>query len=477
MQVLDGNQGCESPTKRLAAFAAGLRYEDLPPDVVAKAKACIIDALGCCLAGVAQPWTRSVIAFVEEEGGRPRSRVVGTNLRAGVAQAALVGSTAGHGFEMDDIHVVAHLHAGSLTVPVALAIADAEDGASGREMIAAVVAGYEAGLRVGLAATGRLFMRGHHFQGTCGTFVAAATAVNALRLDPEAARHSFGVGGSFAAGLMAAQEGAMSKRLHAGHAAQMAVTGAYLARRGFTGIPNILEAPYGGFLSTLSGEPDLDQLLAGLGERWVIRELGFKPYPTAASVQSVLSAIDDLMREHGLAAGDVERVIIHCSTMAHRHCAWPYQPAGVTAAQMNMLYTAAVMILDRAVGAEQFREERLSDPRILAMIERLQVEVDPAYDRGGDASRHAARAEIRTRDGRSFRREVIDRPGSPANPMSADALRRKFTGAAESVLPKGRAEEIERFVDTMEDRDVRSLIELLVPGAPAAEAQDGGAHG
>lgn len=470
MQSPDSSLDCESPTGQLAAFATSLRYEDLPSDVVAKAKACIVDALGCCLAGVTQSWTQSVIAFVEEEGGRPRSRIVGTNLRAGVAQAALVGSTAGHGFEMDDIHVVAHLHAGSLTVPVALAIADAEGGASGRDMIASVVAGYEAGLRVGLAATGKLFMRGHHFQGTCGTFVAAATAMNALHLVPEAARHAFGVGGSFASGLMAAQEGAMSKRLHAGHAAQMAVTGAYLARRGFTGIANILEAPYGGFLSTLSGEPDLSQLTAELGERWIIREVGFKPYPTAASVHSVLFAVDALMSEHDLAANDIESVIIHCSTMAHRHCAWPYQPVGVTAAQMNMLYTAAVMILDRAVGAEQFQEERLSDPRILAMIERLHVEIDPIYDRGGDASRHAARAEIKTRDGRSLRREVIDRPGSPANPMTADALHRKFTGAAESVLPKGRAEEIERFVDTMEDRDVRSLIDLLVPGALATAA-------
>ena len=224
---------------------------------------------------------------------------------SGVAQAVLVGSTAGHGFEMDDIHVVAHLHAGSLAVPVALAIADAESSMLGRDMIAAVVAGYEVGLRVGIAATGKLFMRGHHFQGTCGTFVAVATAANALRLSPQIARHAFGIAGSFGAGLMAAQEGAMTKRLHAGHAAQMAVTGAYLARRGFTGITNILEAPYGGFLSTLSGEPDLDQLTAGLGEVWVIRDVGFKPYPTAASVQSVLFAIDTLMTENGLTAADI----------------------------------------------------------------------------------------------------------------------------------------------------------------------------
>ena len=460
---LISNADGEGPTQRLAAFAANLRYEELPPDVVGKAKACILDAVGCCLAGIGQVWTQDVLAFVEEEGGRPRSRIIGTSVRAGVAQAVLVGSTAGHGFEMDDIHVVAHLHAGSLAVPVALAIADAESSMLGRDMIAAVVAGYEVGLRVGIAATGKLFMRGHHFQGTCGTFVAVATAANALRLSPQIARHAFGIAGSFGAGLMAAQEGAMTKRLHAGHAAHMAVTGAYLARRGFTGIANILEAPYGGFLSTLSGEPDLDQLTAGLGEVWVIRDVGFKPYPTAASVQSVLFAIDTLMTENGLTAADICSVRIHCSTMAHRHCAWSYVPAGVTAAQMNMLYTAAVMILDRAVGPDQFDEARLADPRILDIIGLLQVEPDEAYDRGGDASRHCARVEIVTQDGRAFQREVLNRPGSPANPMTDEALRKKFAAASATVLPPGRAREIEQFIMTIEDRDVRDLTTLLVP--------------
>jgi 2-methylcitrate dehydratase PrpD len=333
----------------------------------------------------------------------------------------------------------------------------------GRDMIAAVVAGYEVGLRVGIAATGKLFMRGHHFQGTCGTFVAAATAANALRLPPQLARHAFGIAGSFGSGLMAAQEGAMTKRLHAGHAAQMAVTGAYLARRGFTGIPNILEAPYGGFLSTLSGDADLDQLTAGLGEVWVIRDVGFKPYPTAASVQAVLFAIDTLMTENGLTAGDIRSVRIHCSTMAHRHCAWPYVPAGVTAAQMNMLYTAAVMILDRAVGPEQFEESRLADPRILETIGLLQVIPDEAYDRGGDASRHCARVEIVTQDASAFHREVLARPGSPANPMTDEALRKKFAAASAMVLPPERAREIEQFITTIEGRDVRDLTTLLVP--------------
>jgi aconitate decarboxylase len=143
-------------------------------------------------------------------------------------------------------------------------------------------------------------------------------------------------------------------------------------------------------------------------------------------------------------------------------------PAGVTAAQMNMLYTAAVMILDRAVGPDQFDEARLADPRILDIIGRLQVAPDEAYDRGGDASRHCARVEIVTQNGRAFRREVLNRPGSPANPMTGEALRAKFAAASATVLPPGRAREIEQFIMTIEDRDVRDLTTFLVPPVAGA---------
>src|SRR5262249_13190742 len=242
-----------SPTRQLAEFAVALSYEDLPPPVVERLKHCILDALGCTIFGITLPWTRMLIDLVAEEGGNPQARVIGTTFKTSVSQAALIGATAGHGFELDDIHGAAHLHAGSLAVPTALAVADARLRVSGRRLIAAIAAGYEVGLRVALAATGKLFMRGHHCQGACGPFVAAAAAANLLRLPSEPAHHTLGIAGSLGAGLMAAQEGAMSKRLHSGRAAQAGVTAAYLAARGFTGIPNVLEAPYGGVLRPVRG--------------------------------------------------------------------------------------------------------------------------------------------------------------------------------------------------------------------------------
>jgi 2-methylcitrate dehydratase PrpD len=452
-----------SQTAELAAFAARLRFDELPADVVDKTKTCVRDALACCLFGVTQPWTRMLIEQAIEEGGNPRAGVIGSTLRTGVGQAVSIGATAGHGFELDDIHVAAHLHAGSLAVPVALALAELDAATSGRDLIAAVVAGYEVGLRVGLAATGALFMRGHHFQATCGVFVAVATAVNLLRLSDEEARHAFGIAGSLAEGLMAAQEGAMVKRLHCGHAAEMGVRGALLARRGFTGIPDILEAPYGGFLSTLSGAPDHSWLTRGLGTQWEIRKVGFKPFATAASIHSPLGLLDVLMRENDLAADDIVRIVVHCSAMAHRHCAWPYRPAGVTAAQMNMPFALAMMAVDRAAMGGQFREDRLADPKVLPMLARITVEPAEEYSRGGDETRHAARIEIETTSGGILRRETWNRPGSPANPMTEAQLREKFAALAGAVLSAGQIEQLDVAVGKLDMIAASALPPLLTP--------------
>src|SRR5882672_2304363 len=449
-----------SATQELAAFAVGLEFDQLPAPVIERLKHCVLDALGCRLFGVTLPWTRMLIDLANEEGGNARSRVIGTPLKTSVSQAVLIGATAGHGFEMDDIHAAAHLHAGSLAIPTALALAETLPAVDGRALIAAIAAGYEVGYRVALAATGKLFMRGFHFQGACGPFVAAATAANLLRLAPDAARHALGIAGSFGAGLMAAQEGAMSKRLHSGRAAQAGVYGAMLASRGFTGIPNVLEADYGGFLSTYSGEPKMEHLTIGLGTAWEILNVGFKPYATAASVQSVLFAIDGLMAENALTANDIREVAIHCSTMAHRHCAWPYEPQGVTAAQMNLYFTSAMMILDRNAMQEQFREDRLAEQAALAIIDKIRIEVDPKYDAGGDATRHCARVLIVTNDGRSVAREVLERPGSPGNPLPPQQLRRKFETLAGAVLPPDRIARIIEVVHSLEDSDARLLTDL-----------------
>jgi len=453
----------QGATAQLGAFASSLRYEQIPADVVEKIHDCIIDALGGVLFGVTLPWTKMVMDFVGHEGGNAKVGIPGTQFRTSASNAVLVCATAGHGFELDDMHVAAHLHAGSIAVPTALAVAEDVGNISGRELIAAIAAGYEVGCRVGLAATGSHFKRGHHFQGTVGPFVASAVAASILKLDASAAHHAIGIGGSFGAGLMAAQEGAMSKRLHSGRAAQAGLTGAYLAQRGMTGIANVLEAPYGGFLSTMSDTPDYAQLTRDLGENWELRNVGFKVYPSAGSVQISVFLADQIMRENSLTEADIESVQIYCSTMAYRHCAWPYRPIGVTSAQMNLFYTVAAMILDRELTDRQYQQDRLIDPRLMDVISRINIEIDEKFDLGGDVTRQAQRIIIKTRSGQVFERELTHRPGSKHNPMSPDQLFAKFSNLANRVLPDSRINEIRACVADLENRKVADLLPLLAP--------------
>ena len=458
----------DNATRDLASFAARLKFDDIPHVAVEHIKYSVLDSIGCCLHGVTLPWTRKVQEMVLAEGGAPAASIFGGGGKTSVSQAVLVNSTAGHAFELDDIHKESIVHPGSLAMPVAMALAEAGGGSRGRDVITAMVAGYEVGTRVGNAATMSLFLRGFHPQGTSGAFVAAATAGRMLGLDSDKMQHALGIVGSQAGGLMAAQEGAMVKRFHCGRAAQSGVYSALLAGRGFTGITNVLEAPYGGYLSTLSDKPAPEKLTEGLGSVWETVKVGYKPHAAVTSIHTALDALGDLMREHNLAADDIARVDAGLSHMTHVHCAWAYKAQGVTAAQMNLYYGLAVIALDGVAFVDQYREDRLQDPRILDFIGRIRASVDPGIEAMGPAFRHAARLEIETRDGRTLSREILHRRGSPENALKPEDIEHKFRNVVRSCLAPQRIERVIELVKTLERLpDTRELTALLA--APAGK--------
>ncbi len=465
----------ENATRDLASFAARLNFEDIPREVVERIKDCVLDSIGCCLHGATLPWTRKVQELALAEHAAPVASIFGGGGKTSPSLAALVNGTAGHAFELDDIHKESIVHPGSLAMPVAMALAEAAGKASGQDLITAMVAGYEVGTRVGNAATMSLFLRGFHPQGTSGAFVAAATAGRMLGLDPAQMQHALGIVGSQAGGLMAAQEGAMVKRFHSGRAAQSGIYAAALARRGFTGISNVLEAPYGGFLSSLSDKPNPARLTAGLGTVWETLNVGYKPHASVTSIHTALDALADLKRENQLAADDIARIDAGLSHMTHVHCAWKYEAQGVTAAQMNLYYGLAVIALDGAAFVDQYREERLRDPRILDFITRIHARVDPGIEAMGAAFRHAARVRIQTRDGRAFEREILHRRGSPENPLKPGDIEHKFRNVARSCLVPARLERAIALVKSLDRQgDASELIDLLAaPATSNRMAPDG----
>ncbi|MBI4190606.1 MAG: MmgE/PrpD family protein [Betaproteobacteria bacterium] len=451
-------------TRRLAQFAANLKFSDLPQRVLEHTKLLALDAIGCCLYGSSLPWTRKLMDIVRDEGGSPRATVIGGNFKTSASQAVLVNSTAGHAFECDDTHRDALFHPGSICLPVALACGEAEGGRSGRDVITAMVAGYEVGTRVGMAGTMGLFFRGWHPQGTSGTFVSGATAARMLNLNADQAQDALGIAGTQASGLMAAQEGAMVKRMHSGRAAQSGVYGALLARRGFTGIKNVIEADFGGFLSTLSDKHDTLKLTQGLGTEWETLSVGLKPFSSVAAIHNALDALRQIMQENKLKAEDIARLHVGIGTFTYVHCAWEYKAQGVTAAQMNLFFGLAAIAHDGDAFVEQYREDRLRDPKLLDFIKRIEATVEKEIDDMGAPFRQTSRITVHTKDGRKLYKEVLRRLGSPENPLSQDQVYRKFGILTRNCLTDKQRDDLMAIVRDL-DRldDLGKLTAILAP--------------
>jgi 2-methylcitrate dehydratase PrpD len=452
-------------TRALARFAAETPDRDIPREVVERIKLSFLDGLGVCLRGTTFPWTRIVRELAEDDGRDGVASLWGAGARTSLTNAVLVNATAGHAFEMDDIHKESIVHPNSLAVPVALALAEADRSLSGRDIATALALGYEVGLRVGNAATTALFLNGFHPQGTTGAFVAAATAGRLLGLDAARMQHALGIAGSLGAGLMAAQEGAMVKRLHAGRAAQSGLMAALLADRGFTGISDVVEAAYGGFLSSLARTPNVTRLLDGLGTDWEAGKVGFKMYPNVTSIHAALDGLRAILVEENVGAAQIAEIRVGCGHMTFVHTAWEYRPAGTTAAQMNMYYGLSVMAQRRNVAAGDYADTAIADPGILAFIPRIRVAVDPEIESRGPAFRHAARVAVLATDGRSLQREVWHRRGSPENPVTRAEVEEKFAANVDGLLDADAAQRLRLLAGRLDTlADIREITDIMASG-------------
>jgi len=452
-------------TRDLARFASALQFRDIPREAIERIKLSVLDSIGCCLFGATLSWTRKVADFAMAEGAQPAASLIGMGRKTSVSLAALVNGTSGHAFELDDIHKESIIHMGSLAPTVALAFAEQRGGVRGEELITAMVAGYEVGARVGNAATMSLFFRGFHPQGTSGVFASAAAAARMLALDADRFQHALGIAGSQAGGLMAAQEGAMVKRFHSGRAAQSGVYSASLAAAGFTGILDVLEAAYGGFLSCYSDAPNASRLTAGLGSVWETANVGYKPHAAVTSIHTALDGLAEIMREQGLAAEDVKHVDVGLSPMTHVHCAWEYKAQGVTAAQMNLYYGLAVIALDGMAFTEQYREARLRDPKILDFITRITAYVDPEIEGMGAPFRHAARVKVTTTKGGTHEKMLLHRRGSPEHPLKPEDIEYKFRHVVSGCLAPRDIDQVVKLVATLERLEDTSALAGII-GAP-----------
>src|SRR5262245_14742465 len=304
-------------TRGIAEFVSDLRYEAIPGEVLSRIKLLMLDSLGCALYGADLEWCRILQDSLAKVDSTRECAVWGTKKKLSAPHAALANGTAVQGFELDDVHRAGVLHVGAVVLPALIPIAETRGGMSGTEFLTAAVAGYEIGPRVGLCMGPEHIASGWHSGATLGVFSAAAGAARGLRLDAGETVHALGIAGTQAAGLMAAQFGAMVKRMHAGRSSQSGLYGALLAKSGFTGIVNVLESEYGGFCTTLSQSKDhfnLKELTAGFGATWQTMGVALKFYSCVGSNHTTLDAIREMQAQKPFGARDVKKIVVHGST-------------------------------------------------------------------------------------------------------------------------------------------------------------------
>jgi 2-methylcitrate dehydratase PrpD len=374
-------------TVRLAEYAAALRYEDLPAEVVRRAKECITDTVAAAICGGTLPWSRIVIRYAERTGPGGNSHILGGGGAAVQAPAAALANGAlAHAFELDSLtRPGAGAHPGATVLPPALAVAQ-ERGAGGRALIAAFVTGNEVMIRIGRATGHTNETRGFHAPGTTGPFGAAVAAAHLLRLGPAAMTNALGIAGSLAGGLLefARGDGGMVKRLHLGRASEAGVLAASLAADGFAGPRTVLEGEFG-FLKVFCTKWDAAELTRGLGEEFLVTTTVLKRYPCHATAHAAVKAVRDLQAEHGFRGAEVEAITVTgTERMVERHNI--LEPADLMLAQYSIPFSVALALHREARDPESWDEAALADPQIRALCRRVRLVPEPAAEHAGTAS-------------------------------------------------------------------------------------------
>jgi 2-methylcitrate dehydratase PrpD len=457
--------GQNSHTRRIAEFVAQLSYEQIPEAVRERLKLLILDSLGCAIFGARLEWCRILRQTLEHLDKTRDASIWGTDRKLSSDHAALVNGTQVQGFELDDVHREGILHVGAVTLPALIAVAETHAPLSGKDFIAAALAGYEIGPRVGLCMGPQHIGQGWHSGATVGVFAAAAAAARALALSAEKTVHALGIAGTQSSGLMAAQYGAMVKRMHAGRAAQSGLYAALLAGEGFTGITDVFEAPYGGFCTTFSRSQerfDLAALSAGLGERYETMRVSLKFYACVGSNHTTLDALTDIRKRHPFTAADIDRIVVSASQVTVDHAGWLYRPEGLTAAQLNLPFCAATMILAGDAFVDQFAPDCVNDRARIELSRKVHVVHDPAITALGGAHRHQVRVEVYFRDG-SVEHERRDAPrGSEQNFASESQIIDKFRKLTRAAMAEQQQDALIGAVLRLEQLpDSRAMIELL----------------
>ncbi|MEV6639154.1 MmgE/PrpD family protein [Amycolatopsis sp. NPDC051371] len=432
--------------QQLAAFATSVRAKGLPPELRDDAARRVLDVLGNSLAATSERPAAAVGALVQEWGGTGRATAIGTGDRLPEPSAALLNGTLAHSLDFDDTHLPSVLHPSASVVPAALAVAESR-GATGAQLLDAIGVGVEITVRLGMAGYDEelgnsvFFERGLHATAICGALGAAAAAAMLSDVDSEGIADAIGIAASMGSGLLEANRtGGTVKRIHCGWAAHAAVTAAGMARHGITGPPTVLEGRFGLLQAFCGDQSDVDAIVDGLGERWELPGIFFKPYPCNHFTHAGIDAARRL-RSRGIDPAEIAEIELGAPTAVLRTIAEPredktHPKSGYHAAFSGPYTVAAGLLGGGGLGVfhDDFTDSAAADPARLALAAKVHCVPDARCD---EIFPHQFPAVLRVRltDGRQLEERVDVNRGGPGNPLSADELATKFRLNAARVLP------------------------------------------
>lgn len=440
----------------LIEFLADISYGNLPASVISDTKRLILDAIGVALGGSETATAKIIVDHVRELGGNPESTLMRFGGKTCSPNASLANAVMGNVLDLDDTHRDSITHVGAVVIPAALAVAEREE-ASGKDLISSIVAGYECTCRVSTAVFPSGWLRGFHPMSLSGTLGAAMAAAKILGLNSDQMMTALSFAATQACGLMASLwQGGDTRRLNPGRAAYNGVAAALLAQKGFTGSPAILEGERG-FCKAFTDEHHIEKITEELGRRYEISRTSIKPHACCRHYHSALDATLQIRQEAGIDVDEIESI----NVVAYENAVTrPHNPVPLSVfdAQRSMPYCLALAILYGGVRPEHFSEERIRDPKILALAKKVSISSDAELTKLFP-QQWPSIVRIGTRSGKQYVSRVDLPKGEPENPLTREELLAKFSGLVVPVLGDKAAEEIARLVLDELDR-LHSTAEL-----------------
>ena len=443
----------------LADFIKGTSYDVFSDQVVQKAKWCVLDLIGVGIVGGIQKTSSFSLDLFSRETGPQEATVWGSGRKVPVQTAAFLNAVQGHAIDMDDGHRFANGHPGVVTIPAAVAIAEKED-LTGRELIEAVVVGYEMFIRLGTAANPDLLLRGFHTTATVGTFASVAAASKLLGLNHSQIENALSLAGLQSAGLLEAlSSGEAGKSFQVGKTSQSGVLAALLAQRGADGPVDIFEGDKGFFRAFAGKACDSESICENLGKKFQITDVYCKQHAACRHIHTALDATAEIVSRHDISIEEIASIEIETYSIAHKLTGHVAEQGSVLGAKFSTPVAVALFLVFGKTDYSAYNQKDIADPVVQGLAKKISVIVDPKRDVNYPGER-SARVTIKTKD-KSQEYEMLFPKGEPESPLSDDEFMRKFEQNARVSYPKEAIEKIKHAVKNLEKIKVREMAGLL----------------